>query len=105
MRGWSSNEPTRGANAATVKSPSSLRGPFLDTVTFVGMAFRVTNKRYNTSEMLFFALAAILAQSSPYAPDEIVLLGRAKNKMAASLSRMPNYTCLQTIERSRRAAA
>lgn len=52
--------------------------------------------------MLLVALTAMLAQNPPVAPAEIVLLGRAKNKMAASLSRMPNYTCLQTIERSKR---
>jgi hypothetical protein len=50
--------------------------------------------------MLLLAVAAFVGQS--VAPPELLLLGRAKTQMAASLSRMPNYTCLQTIERSMR---
>jgi hypothetical protein len=44
----------------------------------------------------------LLSAQSPPANEEILLLGRAKNKMAAALRGMPNYTCLQTIERSKR---
>jgi hypothetical protein len=47
-------------------------------------------------------LFVLLSAQPPPANDEILLLGRAKNKMAAALRGMPNYTCLQTIERSRR---
>lgn len=55
--------------------------------------------------MLLLALPMLLvAQAAAPSIDEIILLGRAKNKMAAALRGMPNYTCLQTIERSRRLA-
>ena len=55
------------------------------------------------AKMLLLAVPLILlAQAPAPAVDEIILLGRAKNKMAAALRGMPNYTCLQTIERSRR---
>ena len=36
-------------------------------------------------------------------PHEVVMLRRIKNKMAANLSRVPNYTCLETINRGARA--
>jgi hypothetical protein len=34
-------------------------------------------------------------------PRELLLLSRIKQRMAQNLSRMPDYTCLETIERSR----
>ena len=36
-------------------------------------------------------------------PPEILLLARIKTKAAENLQRLPNYTCTETIERSRRA--
>jgi hypothetical protein len=36
-------------------------------------------------------------------PPDILLLARIKSKAAENLQRLPNYTCTQTIERSRRA--
>ena len=44
---------------------------------------------------------ALLAQDSVLAP-EILLLSRAKTHMVGSLKNQPNYTCLETIERSKR---
>jgi len=54
--------------------------------------------------LLLLALPTMLFAAQAFSPatDEIILLGRAKNKMAEALRGMPNYTCLQTIERSRR---
>jgi hypothetical protein len=61
--------------------------------------------------MLLLALPVLLAAAVAAAQqvpesrpdvDPILLLGRAKNKMSAALRGMPNYTCLQTIERSKR---
>ena len=46
------------------------------------------------------ALAAGAPQAE--APREWVLLGRIKQQMAQNLSRLPDYTCLETIERSTR---
>src|SRR5215469_12007656 len=37
-------------------------------------------------------------------PPETLLLARIKAKAADNLRRLPNYTCTQTIERSRRPA-
>jgi len=52
------------------------------------------------SLMLFFA------QVQPEAlPSDLDLLARVRIRMAEDLSRLPNYTCLQTIERSRRRPA
>jgi len=50
---------------------------------------------------LIIGVAALWAQESPLAP-ETLLLSRVKYEMSKSLTRLPNYTCLQTIERSRR---
>jgi hypothetical protein len=36
---------------------------------------------------------------------EVLLLARVKTHMGQVLSRLPNYTCLETIERSRRRAS
>ena len=47
---------------------------------------------------------ALLAQSSQELPADVLLLARIKLKMAENLTRLPNYTCTQTIERSRRRA-
>ncbi len=40
----------------------------------------------------------LLAQSSGLAPD-VLLLSRIKNHMSAELERLPNYTCLETVDR------
>lgn len=36
-------------------------------------------------------------------PRDVILLGKIKQKMKQNLSRIPNYTCLETIQRGRRA--
>lgn len=43
-------------------------------------------------------------QPSPQVSPELLLLSKASLSMAQSLRRMPNYTCLETIERSQRLA-
>lgn len=47
--------------------------------------------------------ASHAAQQAPSDPDSI-LLGRIKARISGSLRQLPNYTCVQTIERSRRLA-
>ncbi|MBK5294203.1 MAG: hypothetical protein JJE04_21305, partial [Acidobacteriia bacterium] len=51
----------------------------------------------------FFALA-LAAQFEALAPlsADTIRLARIRSHMSANLSGLPNYTCLQTIERSRR---
>ncbi|HXI41812.1 MAG TPA: hypothetical protein VNH18_12045 [Bryobacteraceae bacterium] len=70
------------------------------------------------SNRIFFRLSGVLlaglaaAQGSFQPPDSSDpkstrargLLARIKVKMADSLSRLPNYICVQTIERSHRGA-
>src|ERR1700690_1719084 len=55
--------------------------------------------------MHFLSLSLMLltwqAQQSALPPD-LDLLTRIKIRMAENLGRLPNYTCLQTIERTRR---
>lgn len=46
-----------------------------------------------------FAVGACVAQDLP---PEVLLVAKIKVKMAENLDRLPNYTCQQTIERSRR---
>ncbi len=53
------------------------------------------------------SLAALLLAAAAYADPvkpEWILLTRIRVVMAENLQRLPNYTCLQTIERSRRPA-
>jgi hypothetical protein len=50
---------------------------------------------------LGLALAAFGAPQAGLSP-EVLLLARINQKMADNLSRAPNYTCLETIERSQR---
>ena len=47
-------------------------------------------------------LVAALGAAQPLTP-EIILLGRTRYHMVETLRRIPNYTCLETIERSVRA--
>ncbi len=49
-----------------------------------------------------FFIAALFAQSLP---QEVLLLARIKLHMNDVLTRLPNYTCLETIERSTRSSA
>lgn len=49
--------------------------------------------------LLYLAIRACLAQDLP---PEVLLVAKIKVKMAENLDRLPNYTCQQTIERSRR---
>ncbi len=46
------------------------------------------------------AVQACLAQQD--LPPDVLLLAKIKVKMAENLNRLPNYTCEQTVERSRR---
>src|SRR5450756_2396414 len=46
------------------------------------------------------AVQACLAQQD--LPPDVLLLAKIKVKMAENLNRLPNYTCKQTVERSRR---
>ena len=46
---------------------------------------------------LSLALAAFAAPQKEL-PPEILLLAGVKQRMAENLSRVPNYTCLETIE-------
>ena len=45
-----------------------------------------------------------LLLSAQLAPD-VALLARIRTHMLETLERQPNYTCVETVERSRRAAA
>lgn len=54
---------------------------------------------------LLACLAAALCLAQSELPRELLLLTRIKRRMAQNLERMPDYTCLETIERSRRRAA
>src|SRR5712692_11400472 len=53
---------------------------------------------------LWLAAAAALLCQAQELPPELLLLAKIKVKMADNLERLPNYTCAQTIERSRRPA-
>ncbi|MCC6340848.1 MAG: hypothetical protein IT166_01540 [Bryobacterales bacterium] len=58
----------------------------------------------------FWWLAFLLSSLPPLCaqaklPDETVLLARIRARAAENLRRLPNYTCLETIERSMRRAA
>jgi hypothetical protein len=58
------------------------------------------------SAWLWLGLAALAgrAVAERELTSETLLLARIKVKMSENLSRLPNYTCLETIERSRRRA-
>jgi hypothetical protein len=47
---------------------------------------------------------AVSAQDRSGLPPELLNLAKIKVKMAETLERLPNFTCLQTVERSRRLA-
>ncbi|MFZ5927425.1 MAG: hypothetical protein ACOYX1_08240 [Acidobacteriota bacterium] len=52
-------------------------------------------------------LCRLMAAQAPYDPmqplkPETILLARIRNVVSENLSRLPNFTCLQTIERSQR---
>lgn len=51
-----------------------------------------------TATLLCFALAGFAQQAE--VAREWLVLSRIKEKMAQNLARLPNYTCLETIERS-----
>ena len=53
--------------------------------------------------LMLVGLTALLcqAQQGVLSPD-LLLLAKVKNRMAANLSRLPNYTCVQTVERFHR---
>src|SRR4051812_28179353 len=83
-------------------------GPFFRIVTLVGMCQMVTKpSRYNSPMLrlsLCFISAAYLACAAEVITPEAVLLGRARHHMSQMLTNLPNYTCLQTIERTQRLA-
>jgi hypothetical protein len=51
---------------------------------------------------LLISLAALVFIHGEEIPREQLLLARVRTHMASLLSRLPNYTCLQTIERTER---
>src|SRR5947209_8998393 len=53
---------------------------------------------------LLFCLVLQESQAQQDLPPDLLLLAKIKIKMAENLDRLPNYTCQQTIERSRRRA-
>src|SRR5437764_4711304 len=53
---------------------------------------------------LLFFLVLLVARAEQDLSPELLLLARIKVKMAENLDHLPNYTCEQTIERSRRRA-
>lgn len=55
--------------------------------------------------LLLALLGACGQEAEQGVPPETLLLARIKVKMAGNLARLPNYTCVQTIERSRRRGA
>jgi len=59
-------------------------------------------REYNERMLRAFAIAALMAQPLP---REVLLLARTKLHMSDVLTRLPNYTCLETIERSTRSSA
>lgn len=59
------------------------------------------------SGVLLAMVPMLLMAQQPASPDvspELLLLAKASLRMAQSLKKMPNYTCLETIERSQRLA-
>jgi hypothetical protein len=52
--------------------------------------------------LLLAMLGACGQETGSGLPEEVLLLARIKVKMEENLARLPNYTCVQTIERSRR---
>jgi hypothetical protein len=53
---------------------------------------------------LLFCLVLQACRAQQDLPPDLLLLAKIKVKMAGNLDRLPNYTCEQTIERSRRRA-
>src|SRR5437764_679954 len=51
---------------------------------------------------LLLCLVLPACQAEQDLSPELLLLAKIKVKMAENLGRLPNYTCQQTIERSRR---
>ena len=51
---------------------------------------------------LLISLAALVFIHGDEIPREQLLLARIRAHMSSLLSRLPNYTCLQTIERTER---
>jgi hypothetical protein len=54
--------------------------------------------------LLLHAISPSSAQQFDKSPDDTLLLSRIKLKAAENLTRLPNYTCTQTIERALRGA-
>ncbi len=75
-------------------------------VTLVGICPIVPDvSRYN-SPMFWRVLPVLFCSAAALAGDgvspEVLLLARAKAHMSQMLTNLPNYTCLQTIERTQR---
>jgi hypothetical protein len=95
-----------------VNSPSMRRGPLLLTVTFVAISLTDRSRPGNIINSMLcgrwlLAIAHVLPLTAQYDPSQpldpdVIRLARIKVVMAENLLRLPNYTCLQTIERSRR---
>ncbi|MBI3684620.1 MAG: hypothetical protein HY235_29975 [Acidobacteria bacterium] len=56
--------------------------------------------RWRLTAGLLLGTAVVAAQSD--LPPELLLLAKIKLQAAENLQRLPNYTCLETVERSRR---
>jgi hypothetical protein len=95
-----------------VNSPSIRRGPLSATETLAGITLMLTDAMLTDAMpadapdpiMIFMRtvagiLAAALALSAQTAP-ETDLLKRIRAHMVETLRRQPNYTCLETVERS-----
>jgi hypothetical protein len=55
-----------------------------------------------TRVLLALWTCAALRAAQPEMPRDLLLLANIKQKMRQNLRQVPNYTCLETIERSRR---
>lgn len=79
-------------------------GPFLRIVTLTAICQMVPDgSLYNRSMRLVPVMLLLTAYLSASGPEpEVLLLQRARVHMAQTLSGLPNYTCLQTVERSQR---
>src|SRR4051812_25548544 len=84
-------------------------GPFFSMVTFAGISICIVTdrtewSRYNRGMLRVALLLLVLGLQAVTedVPRDVLLLARARAHMSHLLMRLPNYTCLQTIERTRR---
>lgn len=87
-------------------------GPLLKTVTFTAISGRIADprrlvRRAARRVLVAGLLSCLAAAQEPYQPLEplkpdTILLARIRNVVAENLARLPDFTCVQTIERSQR---